>query len=238
MAIDSNIKATNNARSGATELIKLGFNQETVDSLMPALESSLLVKYEPGDTIYREGDAVEFLYLINNGRIKLLNYLENGRARIVRLHKRGSIIGINGLMAEPHPHTAIAVDDVSIYQLPLSALKKIKQQDLNTYCQLLEYLNNYLSVADTWITDFSTGAIRGRVARLLRYLIENDENTGPREVTLLTVEEMAEILGVTAESVSRVMADLKRKNILTPIGDEYPDRFQCAMQDLLQEAEL
>lgn len=220
------------------ELIKLGFSRETLDAMAPAISATRLVHYQPGDTLYHENDPVEVLHASSNGRIKLLNYLENGRARIVRLHNRSSVIGLNGLMDEPHAHTAMAIDEVSIFEIPMHLIKTIKDQDLDTYCQLLEYMNEYLNVADTWITDFSTGAIRGRVARLLRFLIETDENTGPTEVTLLTVEEMADILGVTPESVSRVMADFKRKKILLAIYGEIPDRFRCAMKGLLEECEF
>ena len=91
-------------------------------------------------------------------------------------------------------------------------------------------------MADTWITDFSTGAIRGRVARLIRFLVENDEASGPREVSLLTVDEMADVLGVTAESVSRVMADMKRRKILQSISDQ-PDFYRCNIEILLKETE-
>lgn len=220
------------------ELIKLGFSRETLDAMAPAISATRLVHYQPGDTLYHENDPVEVLYVVSNGLIKLLNYLENGRARIVRLHNRSSVIGLNGLMDEPHAHTAIAIDELSIFEIPMHLIKTIKDEDLDTYCQLLEYMNEYLNVADTWITDFSTGAIRGRVARLLRFLIETDENTGPTEVTLLTVEEMADILGVTPESVSRVMADFKRKKILLAIDGEIPERYRCAMDGLLEECEF
>lgn len=218
------------------ELAALGFNVDTLAALGSAIAATRLVHYEAGDTIYREGDDVEALIVISEGRIKLLNHLENGRARIVRLHNRGSTIGLNGLMDEPHSHTAMATDEVTVYQIPMHLIKTVKDEDPDTYCQLLELWHEYLKMADTWITDFSTGAIRGRVVRLIRFLVETDEATGPREVTLLTVDEMADVLGVTPESVSRIMADLKRKKILQAMSD-LPDFYRCNIEHLLQEAE-
>jgi CRP-like cAMP-binding protein len=218
------------------ELAELGFAVETLASLGPAIAATRLVHYDPNDTIYRESDEVESLYVISEGRIKLLNHLENGRSRIVRLHNRGSTIGLNGLMDEPHSHTAIAIDNVTAYQIPMHLIKTVKDEDPDAYCQLLEFWHEYLKMADTWITDFSTGAIRGRVARLIRFLVENDEATGPRDVTLLTVDEMADVLGVTPESVSRIMADLKRRKILQAMSD-LPDNYQCNIERLLKETE-
>ncbi len=219
------------------ELILLGFSRQALDALPLAVEATRLVAYSPGQTIFYEGKDVEVLYVIRDGRIKLLNYLENGRARIVRLHNRSSFLGLNGLMDEPHAHEAVAIDDVHIYQIPMQLIMGVKDNDPDTYSHLLEHLQAYLKMADTWITDFSTGAIRARVARLLGFLVDNDVETGPCEVTLLTVEEMADILGVTPESVSRIMADMKRKNILREVNSDSPDCFQCDIKRLRHEAE-
>lgn len=219
------------------ELEALGFSKSVLEALGRAVSAARLVNYAPGDTIYHENSEVEALYVVRDGRIKLVTYMENGRARIVRLHNRGSVVGLNGLLDEPYAHTALAIDEVNVYQLPMNLIKSVKDVEPEIYCQLLEYWHQYLNMADTWITDFSTGAIRGRVARLIMFLVEFDEDLGPREVTLLTVEEMADILGVTPESVSRVMADMKRNRILNAVEGDSPDRYLCNIEMLNQETE-
>jgi CRP/FNR family transcriptional regulator len=218
------------------ELMALGFSKEMLDALEPAVTATQLVHYASGDTIYHEATNIDALYVISKGRVKLLNNMENGRTRIIRLHNRGSIIGLNGLMEEAHTHTAVANDDVSIYQIPIHLINSIKHKEPDIYSRLLEHWHEYLHMADTWITDFSTGAIHGRVARLVRFLVETDDATRPSYVNLLTVEEMAEILGVTPESVSRSMADLKRKKILEVVDDTL-HQYHCNIKDLLLEAE-
>lgn len=218
----------------AEELLALGFPRDILTALEPAIAATRLVRYAPGDIIYHQGTEVDILFVIRSGRIKLLNYLENGRSRIVRLHNRGSVIGLNGLLGEPHTHTAVATAEVVVYQVPMHLIKVITDEDPDTYSRLLEIWHEYLNMADTWITDFSTGAIRGRVARLLLFLVETDIDSGPSEVALLTVEEMAEILGVTPESVSRIMADMKRKKILQAIEGESAERYLCNIKSLLR----
>lgn len=221
----------------AEELVELGLTRETVKALASGITASRLMHYRPGDTLFHEGTCVESLYIVRSGRIKLVNYLENGRARIVRLHGRGSLIGLNGLINEPNAHTAVAVSEVSLYQLPMHLLYLVKDQDPGIYCQLLEYTQVYLNTADTWITEFSTGTIPGRVARLVKFLAETDEESGPDKVTLLTVDEMADILGVTPESVSRCMAEMKRNGVLQAVGDDMTDHYSCDMKLLRMEAE-
>jgi CRP-like cAMP-binding protein len=219
------------------ELRKIGMPGELLDSVGKSLSQLRLARYGHEETIYREGGEVEALYLVLDGRIKLMNYTPDGNARIVRLHKRGSVLGLNALLEERHDHTAIAIDEVSLYILPMRVIGGIQREDPEAYSRLLEYSHEYLKQADTWIVEFTAGEIRGRVARLVLFLMSQDESTGEREVSLLTVSEMAEIIGVTPESVSRIMADFKRNRILTPKGEDRPDIFRCDEAALEKEAQ-
>lgn len=219
------------------ELLDIGLSGELLDSLGKTLSSLRLARYGAGETIYREGSEVEALYLVLAGRIKLMNYTPDGSARIVRLHNRGSVLGLNALLEEKHDHTAIAIDEVSLYVLPMQSINGIQGEDSEAYYRLLEYSHEYLKQADTWLIEFTSGGIRGRVARLLLFLMSQDESTGGREIALLTVNEMAEIIGVTPESVSRIMAEFKRNRILSPVDEENPDIYHCDEAALTREAQ-
>lgn len=218
------------------QLRRLGFDDNMLEELVPAVDATRLVQYAHGDAIYHEGDDVECLYLVRQGMVKLTNYLGNGRARIVRLHNRDSVIGLNGLLGEPHEHTAHALDDTWLYHLPLEYLRPLKENSPQVYSRFSELWHSYLGFADTWITDFSTGPIKGRVARLVRFLAELEEDTAPREVGLLTCEEMGDILGVTPESVSRVLAGFKRDGVLNATGQGSEERYLCDLEALSREA--
>lgn len=210
----------------AQELAGLGFfDEDTLSQQTSLLNAVSLQDYEPGEAIYLNGEESRSLHIIRSGLVKLMSYMPNGRSRIVRLHRRGSMIGLDGLMDEDHEHTAIAVHEVSVYQLPHAELVRWKDQEPQLYAGLLESWYAYLNYADTWITDFSTGSVKGRVARLVGFLASFDEDTGPQVVELLTTEEMSEILGVTPESVSRIVAEFKREGILQPIENNSESLF-------------
>ena len=219
------------------ELDRLGISSDLAECLGGAIAETRLARYAAGDTLYLEGEDAEYLGIVRSGRIKLIDHSRSGRARIVRLHGPGSVLGLNGLLDEDSQHTAVAVDEVALYRIPIPSIRSIKQSNEETYCELMEYFSQYLRQADNWITEFSTGGVRGRVARLTQYLMSTDEKTGDDQVSLLTVEEMAEILGVTPESVSRVMADFKRKRVLVPLTSDSQPVFRCDARMLAREAE-
>ncbi len=170
--------------------------------------------YKQQDVLYHQGDDSSSVFFITGGLLKLVAYLPSGRARIVRLHRPGSVLGLGGLRGFCHEHTAVAVTPVSALRLPLGALQRLRSDDPATYITLAERWHDYLQDADRWITQFSTGPIRGRVARLLAFLASFKPAGRDGKLQLLTCDEMASILGVTIESVSRTLAQFKRLHIL------------------------
>lgn len=185
------------------------------------------------EIIYCESDCSDTVYIIRSGLVKLLNHLPNGRARIVRLHGKGAWIGLGGLLNHPCEHTAIAIGEVEMYTIPVSRFHALKYHDPQHYFQFIEKLYEYLCQADMWISEFSTGTIKPRVARLINFLSEIEYGESSALVDLLTVHEMADILGVTPESVSRILAELKRDDVLHRLNNGLtPELYQLDTQVL------
>lgn len=197
------------------------------------LESGTLIKaarcihFSARDTIYREGDDAETVYAVRSGLIKLISYLPNGRGRIVRLYGRGIWIGLEGLLRQPYEHTAVAVEDVEAFRFRADTLRVLERDDAQRHVHLMSKWHQHLMEADMWIADFSTGPIRARVARLLGFLSRIEGRSASDSVKLLTCEEMAAILGVTPESVSRVLAEFKRTGLLSVTGAPHSELYRC-----------
>jgi CRP-like cAMP-binding protein len=118
-----------------------------------------------------------------------------------------------------YKHTAVALGDVKVYRIAVPRLRAFMQRDCELTTKFIEHWHNHLYYADTWITQFSAGAIKSRVARLVNFLGIIEYGQDSLWVRLLTCEEMAEVLGVTPESVSRVLAQFKRDRILSPVQE-------------------
>lgn len=176
-------------------------------------EDSKQIHYQPQEIIFHEGESIETVHYIKKGLVKFLTYLPNGRSRIVRLHASGALLDVPFGKRATHEHTAISTNEVTVYRWRSQQFNVLKEQAPAVYAQLLEQCHLNLQRADTWITHFSTGVVRARIARLLLFLADIESFPGDY-IKLLSSEEMASILGVTAESISRVVADLKRQKIL------------------------
>lgn len=197
------------------EEITIALGEHPPTPVQTLLSHARRINYGQHDTLYHQGNRIDTVFFITAGLLKLVAYLPNGRARIVRLHRPGSVLGLSGLRGQNHEHTASAITAVTALRLPISAIHHLREEDSESYVSLIERWHDYLQDADKWIVQFSTGPIRGRVARLLSFLKDFEPDAEEGHIRLLTCEEMASILGVTSESVSRILADFKRQHILS-----------------------
>jgi CRP/FNR family transcriptional regulator len=183
--------------------------------------------FAPREVIYREGESADTVYEIKKGLVKLINYLPNGRGRIVRLYGEGIWLGLEGLLRRPYEHTAMAVDEVEVTRMPANTLRMMHSDDPHKYTHLMQKWHEHLLEADLWISDFSTGSVRSRVARLINFLSRIEGQQAMGKVRLLTCDEMAAILGVTPESVSRIIAEFKRAGVLRSMDSVSPELYRC-----------
>lgn len=194
-------------------------------------------RFSARQEIYREGDQVDKVFIILGGMVKLLSYLPNGRTRIVRLHSHNHWLGLEGLVDQTYEHTAVAVDDVEVLYVSMDNIHLLEQDNPRQYCQLLKQGYRHLAQADRWLADFSTGGIRSRVARLVDFLAKLEYGELSDRVDLLTVHEMADMLGVAPESVSRILAEFKRNDTLHKPNSHMDEAYEIDTSQLQNEAE-
>jgi CRP-like cAMP-binding protein len=173
-----------------------------------------------GQILYREGSFADKLFTITSGIVKLVAHMPNGRVRILGLHGRGAVLGLVTPISActTYHHTAIAVTDTVAQWAPSIQLRRIRRDCSEEYMQLVEHHCEDLKNAERWITEFSADTTTCRIARLIKYLAEIQQLPEPNAVALLTCQEMAEVIGVSTESASRVLAKFKRLGILTPVA--------------------
>jgi len=200
----------------------------------PEIPRGTLRRYGAGSTLFREGAASSEVFVLVSGIVKLVRHLPNGRARIVGLHGPGAVLGM--LADRPgwpiNPHSAMTLGPAEAECWSRRGLHRLRREQPESYIELLERVHDQAGQADLWITEFSTGRIKSRVARLILFLERIEAGVGEGEVELLTCQEMGEILGITPESVSRVVASMKREGLLKALTDGASDRLRCDLAAL------
>lgn len=170
--------------------------------------------YPRGSILYEANTKKKFIYTIRQGMVKLVHIGKDGSKRIVRLQGAGAAIGLELLDgAADYHHTAIAINDVDLCRIPIRTTKQLESEYPALSHQVREQLQEQLNLADQWIVALGTGIAKQRVAQLLLILNEFFANKDGAFL-LLNREDMAAMIGIAIETVSRMIAEFKRLNIL------------------------
>lgn len=177
--------------------------------------------YEAGRAIYQAGEVGSSLFTIRTGLVTLSQYLPGGAERIVRLLRATDVTGLEALLGDAYQHTATALQSTEVCRLPVNAVKRLSLVNSRLFHTLMAHWHRALSDADRWITELSTGPARERVVRLLLWLSELETSS---TCALFSREDLGAVLGLTTETASRTMAELKRQRL---ISEPVPNQFLC-----------
>jgi len=193
---------------------------------MPPDKDTLLVVddfvYPPNHSLYQIGEPGRVLYTIRRGLLKLVRYLPDGTERIVRLLKGGDAAGIEVVGGSGYKHTAITLTETEVCRIPLSVVERLDLQAPQLARQLMLRCQRALDDADRSIIEFATGTAEARIAHLLLYL---SAQSGDSSGFDLSRHDMGSLLGITAETASRTMADLKRRGAVMEVHAGHT--FRC-----------
>jgi len=181
---------------------------EKTDAALKPIENVLFGNHA---LIYREGDALQSLYMLRRGFVKLVQHTLSGTSRIVRIIKSGGMFGLESLIDERGRHTAFAVGEVDVCRIPVKSIRRLQQDNYPMAEHLMARWQGNLDSADHVITHLSTGSSRARVAS---FLLQARYDVSGGECEYLSREELAGLLGLTIETVSRTLAEFKRSGVL------------------------
>lgn len=166
-----------------------------------------------GGVMFNTNAPADGVYCIRSGTVKLVKYSSSGNQRIVRIAKRGDVVGIDAVFSEVYEHTAIAVGEAVVCRIPLPNFRRMIEHNPMLQHRLLEKSQEALREAEVWLSELAGGSAqaRERMARLLLRL--RDGATG--RIHRFGLEDLGAMLGITVETASRILADFTRSGVLT-----------------------
>jgi CRP-like cAMP-binding protein len=180
--------------------------------------------YGHGTPLFNMGAPTEGVYCIRHGAVKMVKQDSVGGQRIVRVLRKGDVAGIDSAFGTHYEHTAIAVGEVRACRVPIEYFRNFVATHGNLQMRLLQTSQATLRETESWLSELTIGNLpaRTRMARLLLRLRVADD--GDR-IHRFGIEDMAAILGITQETVSRVISDFVREGILVKGGKSFATRY-------------
>ena len=177
--------------------------------------SMTLVKLRKGQSLFKEGDDGDHLYVIAAGKIKLGTKSQDGRENLLMILGSGDMFGELSLFdSGPRTATATAVTDTKLLSLGQNKVIPWVKEHPEVSLQLLSRLASRLRRTNEVVGDLVFSDVPGRVAKALIDLgvkFGEHKNDGLVVNHDLTQEELAQLVGASRETVNKALADFAQR---------------------------
>jgi CRP/FNR family transcriptional regulator, cyclic AMP receptor protein len=193
----------------STELVS-GLSPCTSDALRKASQP---FNYPAGDVLFSEGEAAKGVWIIREGKVKLVASSSDGKALILRIASVGTVLGLSSVVLDkPQEITAEVVQNCSISFIKRQDLLRLMSDHGDLALQLAKELSfEYNGLCQELST---IGLQRSASSRLAQLFISWCDGIVPIEGEIqlectLTHEVIAQLIGTSRETVTRLLHDLR-----------------------------
>ena len=176
--------------------------------------------FAKGEAIFEEGKHPVGLFCVIRGKSKVYRLNEDGREQIVRLHGPNEIMGYKSLVMEsPYGATAIALEDCSVGFLSKTVFDQLIETNPRVARLFMKILCHNLNQSEDFMVSLASKNIKEKVAGVLVFLEEKfgKEENGSLSINL-SREEIAGMIGIATENLSRAITQLKDAGLVHSIG--------------------
>jgi CRP-like cAMP-binding protein len=166
----------------------------------------------PGEFLFRQGDAAEHVFSIENGRVSLTRYLSNGKAVCMHVARTGQTFTEAALFSDVYHCNAIADVKSRVRAYRKQRILEAIRRDASL---ALKYIASLSREVQRLRTQLELHSIHSARERILQYfLLEARPDSLEIEVDS-SLKELASNLGLAHETFYRELARLESENIIT-----------------------
>ncbi len=191
-------------------------------------------KFQRDDYILFEGDSPEWLYIVLEGRVKLLKHSDTGKDIILQIYTPGDMFGEVALFdRQPYSASAQAMEPTTIMKMARKEFILFFGRHPFVATELIIELGRQLREAQATIKSLAVDRVEQRIAQILLKLagkVGVSEKGGVMINLPLTRQDLADMAGTTVETAIRVMSRFTKSKIIKPVNGKifllHPESLQ------------
>lgn len=194
--------------------------QPTLLEVIRGLSGSTAESVERGKTIFFPGDPAERMYLLRRGAVRLSRVYESGEEITVALLRENSIFGVLSLLTGQKSdrfYHSVAFTRVEMVSAPAASVRRAIEQDARVGLLLLQGLSSRILQTETMIETLTHRDMSSRLVSFLLVLCRDFGVPGSQGITIdlkLSHQAIAEAIGSTRVTITRVLGDLRSAGLL------------------------
>ena len=190
------------------------------DELLRIADCKTSYSVKKGEPIFNEGDALNGIYCIKDGVCKLSKLSDNGKDQIVKLAKKGELLGQRSLISEESTNlSAVAIEDMQVCFIPKQEILKFFNENNQFSLNMMKSVCGDLKDADDNMVNLAQKTVKQRLAETLLKL-ESDfgiQEDGSLKIQL-SREEIAGMIGTATESCIRLLSEFNKEDWISLQG--------------------
>jgi len=165
------------------------------------------VKFKKDSIIFYEGDKSKYLYCLVSGIVKLYKISSSDKEIILKyFHSHELIAEVANFENIPYPATSVAYTDVELIKIDFEKFKDLVYNNPELSFQIQSSLIKKIKNLEQVISSHLVLDAKDRIAK---FIYDN-----PKDFFNIKNIEVAKILNVTPETLSRILRTFKNENLI------------------------
>jgi len=198
------------------------FTDKEIEQLINKL---IIKKFKKHETILYEEDTNEFMYIILFGKVKAVRMTEEGKEIILAVHQAGDFFGEMSLIdGKTTPASVIATEDSLVAIISKKDFYSILLVQSKLTISLLKIFCNRLRKSWDTIQLLNFNNASQRTKMILIMLSDEYGKKSSDGITLnikLTHQDIAEMTGMTRETVTRILDKWQKTGEITVLKNKF-----------------
>ena len=191
--------------------------------------------YPRSAVLFVEGQAPRGVFVLCQGRVKLSLSSSDGKTLILKIAEPSEVLGLSATVSgKPYELTAETLDPCQVNFVKREDFLRFLREHSDVCFRVAEQLSDKFSAACHEIR--SLGLAHSAAEKLAKLLLEWSSKEGesdkrePRVKLALTHEEIAEMIGTSRETVTRLFTELRKRQIVHLKGSTLLIRNKAALE--------
>jgi CRP/FNR family transcriptional regulator, anaerobic regulatory protein len=172
---------------------------------------------QKGEHLYRQDEEFNSVFAVRSGSVKAYSITDNGQEQVTGFYFPGEILGMDGIAKNKYASSARALETASICEIPFDKLGELSQRIPTLQRHFFQLMSQEITEDQQLLTLLSKNTADQRVAALLLSISARNKRRKLSSVNFrlpMSRTDIGNYLGLTVETVSRVLSRLQKSGVL------------------------
>lgn len=178
------------------------------------------VQYNVGTCLFSQGETTDYFYYLIDGLVKVVVYWENGSEKTL-INQEGGMMGVVSAFNQiPQFTTAIVTKPSTIIKVDVSVLMNHLMKNPEWMLPFFQEMGSKVHLLTLQLSTMTFLTVEKRICYTLLMLsqdIGSETSRGLKISVRMTDQELANLVGTSRATISKVISSLKRNHLVEKI---------------------